>query len=124
MNVDEFFANIILVGLLICTGLITVIWVRAGVISVRLRSYLREHNPDRDAWLAFLPQISPASSNPIRGLKYIYNDMDNDDPVIFKYKRQIRASFKVVLSFLGLMILLVVVAAIYATVWSKTGMTK
>lgn len=86
---------LVLIHIFITTPFI-VGWLAAGfaaITNTRLGSYLEHHNNKRWKQLrVFNKHQAKTMYNPVRLLRYVYNNDDTDDQVIRKYKKLGRIS--------------------------------
>ena len=73
-------------------------WLSVMVLNVvegrRLSSYLREHHPQKWAWLTYVPGLGSGMHNGFRTLRWLYSADDLDDPVVAGIKKEHRRFIK------------------------------
>ncbi len=71
------------------------------VYNMKLFFHLKKNQYDRWMQLTSIGSIGPGISNPLRWFPYLYNDLDNDDPIVLHLKKRVRTFLARILSVLG-----------------------
>ena len=82
----------------------------AFIHNSKLYFYLKKKNHSRWCELTTIGSFSPGGSNPFKWLPYIYNEVDNRDKVIKRYKDNVKIGLKY--SFFFFLALLVNIAVL------------
>lgn len=81
------------------------LFLRAYIANLQLFSYLKVKNYKRWCELTTIGRIGPGGSNPVRGMRYLRNDLDIDDDKILKYKHRVIIYLRYSLwAFLGIIV--------------------
>lgn len=98
--------EIIFIGVIVFAGLVMIIsGFLAFLRSLSLYGHLKKENYTRWRELTTLGPFGPGAQNSVRGLRYIYNDLDCTDPRIFRLKDSIRKNIRAFIAMLITMLL-------------------
>lgn len=82
------------------------------VSSIKFAKYLKKANYGRWRFLTSIGKLGPGLNNPIRTIKYIYGDQDNDDKMILKSKDVLRVRLMYFILFFSIIVINILIIVV------------